>query len=190
MANVEVHPLTADRWLDLVDLFGRRGAATPGRCWCMYWRQSGTGESAKTNREALRSLIGSGTAPGLIAYEAGSPVGWVSVGPRESYQSLSRSPVAKRIDDRAVWSIVCFFVDSNTRGRGIAHKLLRAAVEYARSKGATMLEAYPLDKGERSDNEVAFVGTKSMFDRAGFKEVARRRPARPVMRRALRRHTP
>lgn len=95
--------------------------------------------------------------------------------------------MAKPLDDRPVWSIVCFFVDRAARGRGVAERLLRGAVDYARSKGATLIEAYPIDKNERSENEAAFVGTKAIFDRAGFKEVARRRPTRPVMRRALRR---
>jgi ribosomal protein S18 acetylase RimI-like enzyme len=190
MTAIEVHPLTKDRWSDLVDLFGRRGASVPRRCWCMYWRQPGNGESAEANRAGLRSLIGSRTAPGLIAYEAGSPVGWVSVGPRADYESLRRSPVAKPIDDRPVWSIVCFFVDAHTRGRGIADRLLEAAVDHARSQGARLIEAYPIDRPQRSDNEVVFTGTKSMFDRAGFKEAARRNPTRPVMRRALRSRKP
>jgi GNAT superfamily N-acetyltransferase len=187
MSADDVRPLTMDRWLDLVDLFSRPGTGIPGRCWCMYYRQPGTGDSARANREALRSLVGSDIAPGLIAYEDGSPVGWVSIGPREDYGSLRRSPVAKAIDDRPVWSIVCFFVDRRARGRGVAEHLLHAAVEYARSNGATLVEAYPIDKRDRIENEVAFVGTKPMFDRAGFREVARQRPNRPMMRRSLRR---
>lgn len=187
MSAVEVHPLTEDRWPDLVDLFSRRGAAIPGRCWCMYYRQVGTGASVDANREALRSLADSDIAPGLLAYDDDSPVGWVSIGPREDFEALRRSPVAKPVDDRPVWSIVCFFVDRRARGRGVAARLLDAAVGYARSNGATLVEAYPIDKEVRSDNEVAFVGTKPMFDRAGFHEVARRTPTRPLMRRAVRR---
>ncbi len=187
MPTVEIHPLTADRWADLVELFSRPGAAIPGRCWCMYYRQVGTGDSAETNREALRSLVDEGIAPGLIAYEGASPVGWVSIAPREEYESLRRSPVAKPIDDRPVWSIVCFFVDRRARGRGVADSLLQAAVGYARDNGATLVEAFPVDKQVRSENEVMFVGSKRMFDRAGFREVARRRPNRPTMRRGLRR---
>jgi ribosomal protein S18 acetylase RimI-like enzyme len=187
MSEVEVHPLTGDRWRDLVELFSRSGAAIPGRCWCMYYRQVGTGDSAEANREALRLLVDSNIAPGLIGYEDDSPVGWVSIGPHEDYESLRRSPVAKPIDDRPVWSIVCFFVDRRARGRGVAESLLQAAVGYARSMGARLVEAYPIDKDVRSENEVAFVGVKPMFERAGFHEVARRRPTRPTMRRALRR---
>lgn len=131
--------------------------------------------------------MGSAIAPGLIAYVNGSPAGWISLGPREGYPSLRRSPAAKSIDDRPAWSIVCFFVDRTMRGRGITDRLLEAGVDYARSKGAERIEAYPVDKAARVDNEVAFVGTKPMFDRAGFREVARRRPTRPLMCKELRR---
>ena len=90
-------------------------------------------------------------------------------------------PFAKSIDDRPTWSIVCFFVDRSIRGRGLAEHLLEAGLDYARAKGAECIEAYPIDKPVRVENETAFVGTKSMFDRAGFREVARRRPIRPLM---------
>jgi GNAT superfamily N-acetyltransferase len=92
----------------------------------------------------------------------------------------------KPVDDRPVWSIVCFFVDRNARGRGLSEKMLRAAVRYARSFGVRLLEAYPVDKDGPSDPDSMFFGAKSMYDRAGFKEVARRKPTRPVVRKALR----
>lgn len=167
-------------------LFGRPGAAVSRRCWCMYYRQPGVGESAKANREALRSLLRPAAVPGLVAYLDGSPAGWISLGPRDHFPKLQRSSVAKPIDDVPVWSIVCFFVESKLRGSGIAEHLLRAGVAYARSKGATFVEAYPVDKRGSVDNESAFVGTRPMFARAGIQEVARRRPTRPVMRKALR----
>ena len=92
----------------------------------------------------------------------------------------------KPVDDRPVWSIVCFFVDRDAPGRGLSNRMLRAAMDYARSSGARLIEAYPVDKDERSHADDMFFGARSMFDRAGFREVARRKPARPVMRKALR----
>jgi len=92
----------------------------------------------------------------------------------------------KPVDDRPVWSIVCFFVDRGARGRGVSARMLRAAVDYARSNGARLVEAYPVDRDERSHPDAMFFGAKSMYDRAGFREVARRKPTRPVVRRALR----
>jgi GNAT superfamily N-acetyltransferase len=186
--KVEVHPLTKDRWGDLVELFGRPGASIVRGCWCMYYRksgQSGVGPGDK-NKRALKSLVSRGYIPGLIGYEDGSPVGWISLSPREDYAKLQRSPVMKPVDDKPVWSIVCFFVDRQARDRGVSAALLKGAIDYARSRGATLLEAYPVDKKERSHPDFMFFGAKSMYDRAGFKEVARRKAARPVMRKALR----
>jgi GNAT superfamily N-acetyltransferase len=92
----------------------------------------------------------------------------------------------KPVDDRPVWSIVCFFVDRSARGRGLSQRMLKAAVDYARSRGARLVEAYPVDKDRRSHPDDMFFGAKSMYDRAGFREVARRKPNRPVVRRSLR----
>ncbi len=151
----------------------------------MYYRQRGNGESAGANKQGLRSLVGAEIAPGLVAYADGSPAGWASLGPRAEYPSLGRSSVWKPVDDRPTWAIVCFFVDRTMRGRGIAERLLDAGIDYARSKGAEAIEASPVDKAARVDNEAAFTGTKSMFVRAGFHEVARRSPTRPLMRKEL-----
>jgi GNAT superfamily N-acetyltransferase len=183
-----VHPLTRDRWKDLLELFGRRGASIPRGCWCMYYRKSGPSGigPAEGNKKALKSLVDRGYAPGLLGYEDGSPVGWISLGPREDYEKLRRSPVMKPVDDKPVWSIVCFFVDRQARGRGVSEALLKEAIDYARSQGVTLLEAYPVDKDESSHPESMWFGAKRMYDRAGFKEVARRSETRPVVRRAIR----
>jgi GNAT superfamily N-acetyltransferase len=186
--KLDVLPLTNDRWEDLVELFNRPGASIVRGCWCMYYRksgQSGVGPGA-TNKRALRSLVDRGCVPGLIGYEEGHPVGWISLGPREDYEKLRRSPVMKPVDDKPVWSIVCFFVDKQARGRGVSEALLKGAIDYARSQGATLLEAYPVDKATPSHPDFMFFGAKTMYDRAGFKEVARRKETRPVVRRALR----
>lgn len=154
----------------------------------MYYRRSGAshGLSGKKNKRALKSLVDGGTVPGLIAYRTRRPVGWISLGPREEYARLERSPVMKRVDQKAVWSIVCFFVDPKERGTGVTRALLRSAIAYARSRGASLLEAYPIDKTVRSHPDFMWFGAKSLYDGAGFTEVARRKPTRPVVRRALR----
>jgi GNAT superfamily N-acetyltransferase len=184
-----VHPLTKERWSDLVELFGRPGASIARSCFCMYYRRSGGGGGVgpgAANRRAMKALVDRGVVPGLLGYQDGRPIGWISLGPREDYEKLQRSPVMKPVDDKVVWSIVCFFVDSKARGKGVSEALLKAAVDYARSKGVTLIEAYPVDKRERSQNDFLWFGAKSMFDRAGFKELARRKETRPVVRRALR----
>ncbi|HJP66718.1 MAG TPA: GNAT family N-acetyltransferase [Actinomycetota bacterium] len=179
----ETHPVTKDRWADLVELFDRPIVRT---CFCMYYRKAGDTGSGAANKRAMKKLVGGGTVPGLIGYLDGVPVAWVSLGPREGYSRLQRSPIMKPVDDRPVWSIVCFFVDREARGRGLAKRMLRAAVDYARSQGARLLEAYPVDKGERSQPDDLFFGAKSMYDAAGFREAARRKPTRPVVRKTLR----
>jgi GNAT superfamily N-acetyltransferase len=185
--KIEVRPLTPDRWEDLVELFNRPGGSIVRGCWCMHYRKSGNGDwTPAANKKAMKSLVDGGTVPGLIGYRAGRPVAWISLGPREDYRRLARSPVMKPVDDKPVWSIVCSFVDTRARGQGIAEALLKAAVDYARSEGATLLEAYPVDKPAPSHPDFMWFGAKRMYDRAGFKEVARRKKTRPVVRRALR----
>jgi ribosomal protein S18 acetylase RimI-like enzyme len=137
---------------------------------------------AQANRAELKALVESGQPPGLIGYRGKVPVGWVSLGPREDYARLRRSPVLKPVDALPVWSIICFVVPSQYRGQGVARALLDGAIAYAKKRGATLLEAYPVDKAERSNDDSMWFGAKSMYDAAGFAEVARRKPNRPIVR--------
>jgi len=187
--RLTVQPLTRGRWDDLVELFSRPGGSIVRGCWCMYYRKSGGSGGlgrGKANKRAMKALVDGGTVPGLIAYRDRRPVGWISLGPRKDYARLERSRVMKRVDEKPVWSIVCFFVDSKERGQGITRALLRGAIDYARSNGATLLEAYPIDKKARSHPDFMWFGAKSLYDHAGFREVARRKETRPVVRRGLR----
>jgi ribosomal protein S18 acetylase RimI-like enzyme len=188
VAKLDVKPLTKERWSDLVELFNRPGGSIVRGCWCMYYQRSGSGGPTTGGglKDAMKSLVDGGTVPGLIGYRDGIPVGWISLGPREEYAKLRRSPVMKPVDEKPVWSIVCFYVDPRARGQGVSDALLRAAIDHARSRGATLLEAYPVDKAQRSHPDFLWFGAKSMYDRAGFKEVARRKEHRPVVRRGLR----
>jgi len=188
-----IRPVTPERWPDLEAVFNAKGCSIARGCWCMCYRRSGAGTPlprgmtrAKANRADLRALVDSGRPPGLIAYRDRAPVGWISLGPREDFAKLERSPVMKPVDDKPVWSVICFVVPSEHRRQGVAHALLRGAIDYAREQGATLLEAYPVDKAGRSSDENMWFGSKSMYDRAGFKEVARRKPARPIVRRKVR----
>jgi GNAT superfamily N-acetyltransferase len=187
-----IRPLTPARWRDLEEVFDAAGCSVARRCWCMFYRRSGadggtTGLGRKEeNRRELKALVDSGRPPGLIAYRGKVPVGWVSLAPREEFARLQRSPVMKPVDAKPVWSVICFVVPSAYRGQGVARALLRGAVEYARKRGARLVEAYPVDKPGRSADDNMWFGAKSMYDRAGFEEVARRKPTRPVVRLAVR----
>ena len=190
--KLRIEPLTDERWDDLVELFERPGASIARGCYCMYYRRSGKHDVpagmtySEANKRALRKLVDRGVVPGLIGYEKNRPIGWVSLGPREDYAKLRRSPVMKPVDERPVWSIVCFVVDPQARHRGVAEAMLSGAVRWARKQGVTLLEAYPCDKRKKNADDSMWFGAKSMFDRAGFVEVARRKPTRPVMRKRLR----
>jgi ribosomal protein S18 acetylase RimI-like enzyme len=187
--NVDVRPLTPDRWPDLEALFNAKGCSIPRGCWCMYYRRSGKGPVlppgtpyGPANRADMHALAGSDPPAGLIGYRENVPVGWVSLGPREDYLRLERSRVMKPVDDQPVWSIICFVVPSAYRHQGVAHALLAGAITFARERAVKILEAYPVDKDTRTADDFIWFGVKSMFDAAGFEEVARRTPTRPVMR--------
>ena len=187
--KVTVVPVTPDRWSDLEAVFNAKGCSVARGCWCMAYRRSGSRGQlprgmtrAQANRAALKALVEGDNPPGLLGYRGKVPVGWVSVGPREEYAKLKRSPVMKPVDEQPVWSVICFVVPAAYRGQGVAQSLLKGAVAYAKARGATLVEGYPVDKPTRSNDDYMWFGAKSMYDNAGFKEVARRKPQRPVVR--------
>lgn len=196
-ATLDIRPLTPGRLPDLASLFEQGG--DPKWCWCAYFRIRGF-DFSKGGKERHRAAMEAAThvtadegrAPGLVAYDGDEAVGWISIGPREDYERLAHSTVLKPIDDKPVWSIVCFVVGREARGRGVARTLLDAGVDYAREHGAKLLEAYPVDveEGQRLRAGDVFRGTLSMFEKAGFDVVARRPTPggapRPIVRRAIR----
>jgi GNAT superfamily N-acetyltransferase len=196
--DLDIQPLKPERLPDLARLFEQGG--DPKWCWCAYFRVRGISFSGggKTRHRGILERatddgVREGRAPGLVAYADGEAVGWVSVGPREDYERLAYSKVLAPIDDKPVWSIVCFVVGRRTRSQGVANALLSAAIDYARDHGATLLEAYPveLEAGERIGAGEVYKGTLSMFERAGFKVVERRQwnsttPVRPIVRKSIR----
>ncbi len=185
MSDIDIRPVTADNW-DLLDaLFAAHG--TVRGCWCMYFRltsrefNEGWGDG---NREDMCRLVcDEGVVPGLIAIADGEAVGWVSVAPRDEFGRVERSRVTKPVDDEPAWSIVCFYVKPGSRGGGLTRALLEAAVEYATDNGAQLIEAYPYDTEEqRRGGTELYYGVASTFRDAGFEEVERRSPRRPIMR--------
>jgi GNAT superfamily N-acetyltransferase len=186
-AKFQVKPVTAARWKDLVELFGPSGAYSG--CWCMFPRLSGAEFSANGNggnKAAMQKIVARNEIPGLLAYAAGKAVGWISVGPRPVFGRIERSPLFKRLDEKPVWSVVCFFIHHDFRNQGVGRSLLKAAADYARKQGARTLEAYPVDtQGKPADPPAIFYGTQSLFEEAGFKVVARRKERRPMMQKQL-----
>jgi len=182
--ELEIHPVTTERWEDLEQLFGPRGAI--GGCWCMWWRikrKDFEQQQGQGNHDTMCSIIESGKVPGIIAYSNDEPVAWCSVAPREDFPVLDRSHVLKRVDDQPVWSIVCFFMAKGYRHKGLSARMLKEAVEYATEIGAGIVEGYPITpKKDQAPDIYIFTGLESTFLKAGFVEVARRSESRPIMR--------
>jgi GNAT superfamily N-acetyltransferase len=183
MTDLTVSPLTAAHWPALEDLFGKAGASNG--CWCMYWRIGPRYKDRprEDNKTGLRELAESGPPPGLLAFDGGTAVGWCELAPRVDLGWLARARITQPVDDLPVWSVPCFYVRRTHRGRGVTDALIEAAVPVAAAAGAPALEAYPVDTAVPGHTRNLFPGTASAFARHGFREVARRKPDRPVMRR-------
>ncbi len=152
----------------------------------MWWklkRSDFMRQRGDANRKALKEIVDSGKVPGIMAYADGEPVGWCAVSPREAYPALERSRILKRVDDEPVWSVVCFFVAKQFRGKGIMTKLMEAAVDYVRLQGGKIVEGYPVEpKKGRMPDPFVYTGVVSVFRKVGFVEVLRRSERRPIMR--------
>ena len=181
--DLSFHPLTQKLWRDFELLFGKNGAC--GGCWCMYWKLRGkdfTENTGHTARQMQKAIVDSKTVPGLLAYSDGYPIGWIAVEPRCAYPKLAHSRTLKPVDDQEVWSITCFFVEKKHRRKGITVELLKAAVAHAKKQGAKIVEGYPVDVTQNQADAFVYTGTASAFKQAGFKEVARHSPTRPIFR--------
>jgi len=167
-------------------LFGKKGACNG--CWCMYWRIGSAYHQRprEENRLALKAIVEAGPPPGLLAFDGELAVGWCQVTPRDELPWMDEKRNLRRLDDAPVWSISCFYVANRRRGQGVTKALIAAAADYAARAGATIVEAYPVDKQAGKGASNAFTGIASSFAAAGFEEVARRSPARPIMRRQVR----
>jgi len=138
------------------------------------------------NRKRLRQLVEAGRKPGVLAYLGREPIGWCAVAPRREYVVLERSKVLAPVDEAPVWSISCLFVLKPHRRQGLSVALLEAAVDLAAQQGARVVEGYPVEpsKGKMPD-VFAWTGLPSAFRKAGFVEIARRSPTRPILRRTV-----
>jgi GNAT superfamily N-acetyltransferase len=189
VGEIAVEPVAPRHWDDVVDLFTRTGprGGTPQTdgCWCRFWLVRGKAYwdgHGSGHRRALREEIRGGDATALLAYVDGKPVGWCRLGPRESFERLAHAPSAPRIDDEEVWSVVCFYVHSAAKRKGVASALLEHALEHAAAKGARILEGYAVPPGHM--NIDAYTGYLPMFLDAGF-EPKHEGPRRTVVRRQL-----
>lgn len=186
---MEVRPATPEHWDDVFRVFGRRGD-DPSWCWCHRFLAPDDG--GLDNREALRrEILGAAVPPGVLAYVDGHPVGWSRVAVRDALPGVRGNRALARVlvEDPGVWWVACFAVDARHRRSGVGAALLAGAVDLAHAHGATAVEGHPVDVAALSASGVGgsaiFTGTVAMFAAAGFTEVARTSPSRPVMRRVL-----
>ncbi|MEO0820130.1 MAG: GNAT family N-acetyltransferase [Pseudomonadota bacterium] len=182
--SIEIRPAS---WDGFAEVMGEKGGC--GGCWCMLWRLSkkemdaGMGEG---NRRAMQRLFEAGGVPGLVAYRGETAVGWIQLDRRSAFPRLASSRVLKPVDDADVWSVACFLVEKSARRQGLSVALLRAACDFARERGAEILEGYPIETPKPKYPPVyAWTGFAGAFRDAGFVEVARRSETRPIMRRIL-----
>jgi GNAT superfamily N-acetyltransferase len=193
---IQVQPATADRWNDVVAVFGRRGDDASWD-WCQLFLQSDAASAAndepRDNRGALHQQIThSLVPPGLIAYVEARPVGWTRVGPRSSFPGVRGNRALAKLlsdEDAGAWWVTCFAVDARHRRSGVGAALLAGAVAFARDHEARTVEGHPVDvarlRASRVSGSAIYTGTLAMFVAAGFQEVGRTYPTRPLMRLAL-----
>jgi GNAT superfamily N-acetyltransferase len=184
-----VVPLTPELWPVLVSLFGTQGACMGG--WCMYWRmphkdwQAARGDRAK---RLFKRRVMDESPPGVLALADDSAVGWMQIGPRldtpqwNGARRVSAPLASADAEDENVWAATCFFVRPGHRGKGIAAHLLSGGIKFAQKSGARIIEACPMETEGRASASGLYVGHVNLFKRAGFKEVARRKDNRPLMR--------
>jgi hypothetical protein len=182
--KITCKPLSEKTWKDFEILFGERGAC--GGCWCMSWRlkrsvfekQKGSG-----NKKAMRKLVKQKEPIGIIGYAGKKPIAWCAVAPREKFVRLENSRVLQKIDDLPVWSIPCFFISKEFRRKGLSSEMLKCVIDYCSKKKVKILEGYPtVPYSKNIPAAFAWTGIPSSFEKAGFKEEARRSKARPIMR--------
>jgi GNAT superfamily N-acetyltransferase len=194
---VTIVPANEASWEDLQAVFGARG--DPSRCWCQRFKMQPKESWASVGAEELAFRLRgqtdcghpeSDTTSGLVAYLEGEPVGWCAVEPRTAYPRMlrdNRVPWEGRSEDKrddSVWAVTCFVTRAGFRRRGISRALARAAVDFARERGARALEGYPLltQNGRGFILGELHVGARSVFEAAGFAEVSRPTVRRVVMR--------
>jgi len=186
---VAISPLTADLWPAFEDLFGKQGACYG--CWCTYFRLPPAARKANDSQQKkaiIRERIENGPPPGLLAFDDGTAVGWMQIGPRADVPEWNNAGRGSApadpgdASDSAVWAISCFFLRPRARGKGLTHALVGAGLAFAKENEARFVEACPIDRSKGSHSAGLFVGSTQVFEKAGFSKLVERKAGRPLMR--------
>ncbi|MFA5302155.1 MAG: GNAT family N-acetyltransferase [Bacteroidales bacterium] len=178
-------PLTINNWDKFEQLFGAKGAC--GSCWCMYYRLKKSdfvkGKSDDGNKMAIQQIVRDNKPAGVLGFHEGRPIAWCAFAPREDFMKLERSRVHKRIDDNAVWSLPCFFIDKAFRRQGVSVEMLKGVIAYAKTQGIKIIEAYPTIPAKKNTPDAfLWTGLYKSFERVGFQIVDRTSPNKPMVR--------
>lgn len=190
--RLSTRELTPRLWPQVELLFGKNGACAG--CWCQAWRIE-KGERMKdvfgpTAKRRFRHVILNGSTHGILAFDGNIPVGWLNFGPRDSFPRLNRARTLQCDDSAQVWSIPCFFVRREYRGKGVAKIMLKHALKALRQRGVKIAEGYP-SKPNRDGTYIpafAWTGTISLFEKAGFATAGNPQSSKRRVRKQLRRN--
>jgi GNAT superfamily N-acetyltransferase len=179
--DITFRAVSAENWTDFETLFEKRGA--PKSCWCTAWRKirSELKDDPSAKKHEIERRIRGGEAVGILGYANDDPIAWCSVSPRDTYRS-SMTDALEGDEHETIWSIVCFFVMGQFRGKGLFTRLIEAAEDHAAESGATMLEAYPVDRDSPS---YRFGGFLPAFEQLGYKKIGRKGSRRYVVRKSV-----
>ena len=185
LSRLTFEPLTSRNWHKFVELFGNKGAC--GNCWCMYFRvgkdEFNEGKFDEGNKEAMHRLVMKDLPTGILGFYDKQAIAWCAFAPRDHFAKLERSRVHKRIDNRQVWSIPCFFIDKNFRRMGLSVELLKGVINYAKQQGIKVIEAYPtIPTQDKIPDAFAWIGFYESFKQAGFEIVDNTSKNRPMVR--------
>lgn len=182
--KLKMASLTSSNWKEFETLMGEKGGC--GNCWCMYFRlpyKKFQENKPDGNKKMMKQLVNKGMPQGLIASWNNEPVGWIAMAPREDYMKIGNSRVFKRIDNKPVWSITCFFIRKEFRHKGLSLQLIKGAIDFARTKKIKVLEAYPaVPYAENVPHPFLWVGVLSSFVKNGFKIVRQQSKSRAMVR--------
>lgn len=183
MESLRIESLSTKNWAAFEQLFGKKGAC--GGCWCMYFRMKSAdwkASNADTNYKNMQTLVRNNQTTGLLVFDGEQAVGWCAISPRKEYVKLATARMLQPIDDQEVWSIPCFFIHKDYRGKGISRFLINGAIQWAKENDIHILEAYPTRTDKRQPDTFMYYGVANVFERCGFKIVREDSPSRPMMR--------
>jgi GNAT superfamily N-acetyltransferase len=183
--QLSFEPLSTQNWDKFVQLFGSRGACS--NCWCMSFRRNKEdfmeGKQNDGNKNMMKKLVWENKPTGILGFYQGQAIAWCAFAPREVYVKIENSRVHKRIDDKPVWSIPCFFIDKSYRRKGVSVAMLKAIINYAKQKNISVIEAYPtIPTQDKLPDAFAWIGLYKSFKKAGFEIADHTSKSRPMVR--------